>query len=164
MDQLTIETIDYLIHCPKKVVDPPRKEMVLTDGHWRNSMKLQSEDGANDFSAFLRKNEDFEEDFSIGLAYLPREVRGDIILLRCNGPHGPHVLFDHHTAYHVHMADPGNISLGLKAERFAQITSEYASFDDALGYFLRKCNIVEADKYFPDAIQRHLFSGRTQEQ
>jgi hypothetical protein len=162
MSELTKERIEYLIQCPKKTIDPPRRDMTLSSGHWRNGMTLQSADGEHDFSVFIRKNEDFEENFSIGLMYSPRETRGDICLFRCNGPHGPHVSFDHHDRYHVHIAEEEIINAGLKAERAAFTTEEYASFDDALGYFLRKCNITDAEKYFPNVLQRTLFSGEVQ--
>jgi len=72
------------------------------------------------------------------------------------------VSFDHHDRYHVHQAQEETINSGLKAERTAFITEEYASYDDALGYFLRKCNITEAEKYFPNVLQRTLFTGEVQ--
>ena len=77
--------------------------------------------------------------------------------MRCNGPHGPHVSFDHHARFHVHKVNPDNLALGTKAERSAYITKEYASFQDALGYFLKKCNIKDVEKHFHDALQRELF-------
>lgn len=163
MSDLTKDRIDYLIHCPKTITDPPRKEMLLSNGHWRNGMKLQCMDGQHDFSVFMRKNEDFEENFSIGLIYLPREVRGDICLFRCNGPHGPHVNFEHHDRSHIHAAEEGALDVGLKAERSAYITVEYASFWDCLGYFVRECNIIDAEKYFPTVHQRSLFLSKGKE-
>ena len=72
MDQLTKQDIEDLIHCRKKITEQPKKEMSLSDGHWRNGMKLQSDDGEHDFIVFMRKNEDFEENFSIGLICLPK--------------------------------------------------------------------------------------------
>ena len=75
MDQFTKQEIEDLIHCQKKIIDPPKKEMSLADGHWRNGMNLQSEDGEHDFIVFMRKNEDFEENFAIGLIYLPKDVK-----------------------------------------------------------------------------------------
>jgi len=155
--KLTEEEIDQLIHCHKEITVSPKKEMFLGNGHWRNDMKVQSLDGEHDFLVFIRKNEDFEENFSIGLAYYPRDIRGEIHLLRCNGPHGPHESFEHHDRFHIHRANPDNLASGAKAERTAYITKEYASFQDALGYFLKKCNIGDAEKYFPDALQRELF-------
>jgi hypothetical protein len=107
----------------------------------------------------MRKNEDFEENFSMGLVYSPKDVRGDVCIFRCNGPHGPHVSFDHHDRHHLHVAKEETLNSGLKAERTAFITQEYASFDDALGYFLKKCNITDAEKYFPNILQRRLFEG-----
>ena len=156
--QLSDQEIEKLISCPKRIIEPPKKEMQLGNGHWRNDMKLQSEDGEYDFSVFIRKNEDFEENFSIGLIYNPRDIRGEIPLLRCNGPHGPHVLFDHHDRFHIHKADQKNLDSGMRAERTAYITKEYASYQDALGYFIKKCNIVGAEKYFVGILQRDLFT------
>jgi len=156
--QLSDQEIEELIQCPKRITEPPKKEMQLVDGHWRNDMKLQSVSEMHEFSVFMRKNEDFEENFSIGLVYHAREVRGNIHLLRCNGPHGPHVLFDHHDRFHIHKADSKNLDSGMRAERNAYITKEYASFQDALGYFLKKCNIVNWEQHFRDVLQRELFS------
>ena len=61
MDDLLLsdQEIEKLIACAKRIVEPPKKEMYLTSGHWRNDMKLQSDDGEYDFSVFIRKDEDF---------------------------------------------------------------------------------------------------------
>ena len=154
---LSDQEIEKLIGCPKRIVEPPKKEMQLANGNWRNDMKLQSDDREYDFTAFMRKNEDFEENFSIGLIYNPRDIRGEIHLLRCNGPHGPHALFDHHDRFHIHKANQENLASGMRAERTAYITKEYASFQDALGYFIKKCNIMDSGKYFAGVLQRKLF-------
>ncbi len=156
--QLSDQEIEKLIDCPKRIIESPKKELQLVNGHWRNDMKLQSDDGEYDFSVFMRKNEDFEENFSIGLIYNPRDVRGDIPLLRCNGPHGPHVLFDRHDRFHIHKAEQENLASGMRAERTAYITKEYASYQDALGFFLKKCNIINAEQYFVGILQRELFT------
>ena len=79
--QLSDQEIEKLINCPKRIIESPKKELQLVNGHWRNDMELQSDDGEYNFSVFMRKNEDFEENFSIGLIYNPRDVRGDIPLL-----------------------------------------------------------------------------------
>ena len=159
MDDLLLsdQEIEKLIGSPKRIIEPPKKEMQIVNGYWRNDMKLQSDDGEYDFSVFMRKHEDFEENFSIGLVYNPRAIRGEIPLLRCNGPHGPHVLFDHHDRFHVHKADQHNLASGMRAERTAYITKEYASYQDALGFFLKKCNIQNAEKYFVEILQLGLF-------
>ena len=154
---LTDQEIEKLIGSPKRIIEPPKREMQIVNGYWRNDMKLQSVDEEYDFSVFMRKNEDFEENFSIGLVYNPRAIRGEIPLLRCNGPHGPHVSFDHHDRFHIHKADQENLASGMRAERTAYITREYASYQDALGFFLKKCNIQNAEKYFVEILQLGLF-------
>jgi hypothetical protein len=69
------EEIDELIACPKAVSDPPRKEMQQDRGHFRNDMRLKSTDGKFEFRAFMRRSEDFPENFSIGLAFFHRMER-----------------------------------------------------------------------------------------
>ena len=148
--------IERLIACPKEIMVPPKREMTLYRGHWRNDMKLQEQGGDNIFSAFMRKNADFEENFSIGLIHQPRGVKGEIVLIRLNGPHGPHFLFDHHDRYHIHIADGENMEAGLKEERKAFITDEYASFPEALAYFIKRCRILNTEDYFPSYIQTQM--------
>jgi hypothetical protein len=29
------------------------------------------------------------------------------------------------------------------------ITEEYAAYQDAIAYFIKKCNIIDAERYFP---------------
>ena len=67
MKTYTQTEIDELIHCPKVIMDPPRKEMRLDRGSRRNDMGLASENGKRRFSVFMRVNEAFRENFSIGL-------------------------------------------------------------------------------------------------
>lgn len=84
----TQDEIDDLIALPKIVTDPPRRDIRLDRGHQRNDFRLTDGDGKLHFRAFLRRNEDFPENFSIGLVFLPGDVSGELPLLRCNGPHG----------------------------------------------------------------------------
>jgi len=51
-------------------------------------MRLKSADGQLGFRAFMRRYEDLPENVSIGLAFVPKDGTGEILLLRCNGPHG----------------------------------------------------------------------------
>ena len=88
MKQYTQNELDDLISCEKEIYDPPKQDMREERGSRRNNMGLRSLDGSREFSVFMRINEDFPENFSIGLEYHPQEERGSICLLRCNGPHG----------------------------------------------------------------------------
>ena len=75
--QFSGQEIERLIDCPNRIIESPRKELQFVNAHWQNDLNLQSGDGGYDFSVLMRKNEDFEENFLIGLIYNPRDVRGD---------------------------------------------------------------------------------------
>ena len=84
----TQQEIDDLIACPKAVSEAPKREMKLDRGHFRNDMRLRSIDDKLEFRVFMRRSEDMPENFSVGLAFLAKDGSGEVILLRCNGPHG----------------------------------------------------------------------------
>ncbi|MEI8174086.1 MAG: hypothetical protein WCH07_11485 [Deltaproteobacteria bacterium] len=154
--------LDELVSCSKKVVDPPRKEMRSEGGHQRKDMTLSSMDGKWRFSVFMRVNEKFPENFSIGLVHDPRNEPGELVLLRCNGPHGEHdnSPFEDshpHLGYHIHRARADVIDSGLSPEKFAALTDAYASFQEALHHFLTLANIVDAEGYFLGC-QQELFT------
>ncbi|MBI5526713.1 MAG: hypothetical protein HY897_10310 [Deltaproteobacteria bacterium] len=108
------------------------------------------------FHVFMRINEKFQENFSIGLEYVPSDEPGNIVLLRFNGPHGEHVLYPHHAHYHIHEAKVDAIAAGLKPERYAVVTTDYASYPEALAAFLRRINLGDADRHFPGVFQGTL--------
>lgn len=151
MKAYTQKEIDYLITCEKQIIDPPKRELILEKGHYRNNMKLISTDQKYEFESFLRMNKDFPENFSIGLDFSPRDSSGTLPLLRCNGCHGEHYNGnqEHFSTYHVHIAKEENINKGLNPLRYAEIINDYSTFYDALKYFLNRCNIINANKYFP---------------
>lgn len=148
--KLTQSFLDSLIVCPKEIIEPPKKEMQLLNGAWRNSMKLKSKDGEHEFTVFMRKNEAFEEDFSIGLVYHTKEKIGDIILARYNGPHDvvDDLESDPHYGYHIHTAKAEYIEKGKKPERGGTITKKYASYQEAIMCILTDFNITNAGNYF----------------
>jgi hypothetical protein len=119
-------------------------------------MLLRSEAGDREFRVFMRVHDEFNENFSIGLVYLPKDGSGELVLLRCNGPHGEfNRIFDPsslHTEFHVHRATEQAIRAGLRAEQFASRSSQYASYREALAWFVREVNIDPAN-YFPDSSQ-----------
>jgi hypothetical protein len=45
---------------------------------------------------------------------------------------------------------------GLKPESGATETRAYASYEEALDFFMEKCHIVGAERYFPKLADRHL--------
>ena len=163
MKTWTQTELDELISCPKQVVEPPRKEMRSERGHQRNDMTLASLNGEQRFSVFIRINERFPENFSVGLIYDPRDEPGDLTLLRCNGRHGEHdnsPMGDAHPhfGYHIHRARAEIVNAGLSPLKFAELTNTYASYPEALQYFLRLIHVVNADVYFPNVYQLPLIA------
>ncbi len=69
------DKIEELIACSKKCIKnpPPWK---LEKGHYRTDFELQSADDLYFFSAFGRYNAVFNENFSFGLVYFPKQEKG----------------------------------------------------------------------------------------
>ena len=82
------------------------------------------------------------------------------MLLRCNGPHGVfNATFEvapSHYSFHVHSATEETISSGDRPESHAETCSEFASYEEALLYFIRATNIENAEEYFPDVAQGYF--------
>ncbi len=152
----TDELLNTLIECPKKITKPPSKNFKSQRGHLRIDFESQSLDGLYNFVCFFRVNEKFMENFSIGLDFIPNDEPGSIVLIRCNGEHGPHRIHDHHSFCHLHRATADTIEKGLKPESSIVVTDEYASYQEAIQYFLKITNIKESDQYFPST-QLDLF-------
>jgi hypothetical protein len=155
----TEQDIANLIACRKEVVDPPRREMKLEGKMKRNEMTLRSADKKHEFRVFMRQTEEFQENFSIGLVYLPHEDPGEFVLIRCNGQHGGTRLFPHHAVYHIHSIRAEDLNAGIKEPRMVEQSIEYASFAEALRIFCHRINLDSADQYFPGLVQRRLFQG-----
>ena len=146
----TQEFIDELIKCDKHILKSPTN-LKLEFGHYRTSFELQSSDEKYFFSVFGRYNAMFYENFSVGLVFIPKNEKGTYIILRCNGLHGEHRMFPHHSYYHIHKITPDAIHEGLKEEAVIEITEKYSNFEDALNFFVRYIHIDIADitKHFP---------------
>jgi len=118
--------------------------MKLDRGHFRNDMRLKSTDGKLEFRAFMRRSEDLPENFSVGLAFLRRMARAKSCLLRCNGPHGnttiPSTPEHPHWNFHVHRASADLIDAGQRPEKAATVNRDFASYEEAVQYFLRTTN------------------------
>lgn len=161
MREYTDKEILDLISCAKEVHDPPRKSMKVERGSQRNDMILRSLDDKLTFRVFMRINEHFPENFSIGLEFVPSDEPGSITLLRYNGPHGEHVTEPRHTTHHIHVAKADLVNSGMRAEREIR-QANYGSYKDALWQFLKEINLTDAGKYFPQNPQAVLFAGEAQ--
>jgi hypothetical protein len=145
--------IQSLIDCPKIIIKSFNKELGESDRYKRQDIELVSEDRKERFHVFIRKSLELVDDFSIGLQHISIMDSERTVILRCNGRHCPpdsaNAAKPHHSEFHIHTGKAGNIAVGLRAEAGAEITRSYASFDGALVFFARTCNIIGAERYFP---------------
>jgi hypothetical protein len=160
MKEYSQSELDDLITCPKEITEAPRRELRLEGNQRRNDMRLRAQGGDREFRVFIRMHNEFNENFSIGLVLLPKDGSGELVLLRCNGPHGEYnANFDPqhpHAEFHVHRATEEAIRAGFRPEKRADATGHFASFREALSYFLREVNVVNAAPHFPDERQSKL--------
>lgn len=154
--------IEYLIKCDKIVIEPPHKNFRLDGANKRNDLKVTAEDGNKLFSVFMRQNIEFQENFSIGLLY---HLEGKkVLLFRVNGNHGEVVTNplrpSPHFGYHTHKLTEEEFDLGNYYDpKFHKETEAYASFDQAIFFFIRHVNIVDGLTYFPHLNQLPLFES-----
>lgn len=153
-------TINMLISEPKVIVSKPKKELKSEHYHMRDDFELTSLDGARKYKVFIRKNADFQENFSIGLRYFPADS-SSCTLFRCNGNHGeivvnPLLPNENHFGYHTHQLTGKDFEEGLPEPKLIS-SAPYASYEQALVYFCRLVNITDAEQYFGSQLQTSLF-------
>ncbi len=153
-------TIDTLITEPKIIVSKPKKELKSEHNHMRDDFELTSIDGARKYKVFIRKNADFQENFSIGLRYFPPES-SSLTLFRCNGNHGevvedPRKPNEHHFGFHTHTLTAKDLEEGIPEPKLIS-SAPYGSYEQALAYFCRSVNITDAEQYFGNQLQTSLF-------
>ena len=132
----------------------------MSGQHFRNDFGLVSADEERSYHAFIRKHNDYQENFSIGLVFLPTE-HASIQLVRFNGNHGETVdnpLKPHpHRDFHIHKITPELIEEEINDPKEVSVTDKYASYEQAFRYFCEYVNIVNANEYFPGIGQTNLF-------
>lgn len=146
----TDQFIQQLITCQKVVTEAP-KEKDARSGYTKKVFNLVSVDEQFSFSGFMSQNIMFPENFSVGLVYKPKEERGSITLLRCNGMHGGTIQNPHHAYCHIHTVQADYLNQGSRVENHIEITNEYSTFEMAIQYYINKIAIVPGDrqKHFP---------------
>lgn len=146
----TNQLILELIKCPKKIIESP-KDVGINRGSFKKVFSMSSINNQFDFSGFITQNKFFQENFSIGLVYTPKEEKGKFCLLRCNGLHGEVKDAPHHSFYHIHQITAQDLFEGIKVEKLIQKTEEYSTLEGAIQFFIRYINIIPEHcvKYFP---------------
>ena len=145
--------IDSLITCEKLIRTAPKKTMSTdprNDFTFRNGFTCVSADGKV-FEVFMRMNKKFPYLFSIGLCF--RSENGTFIICRYNGKH-PHrnkiANRNRLDNFHIHKLYDEQLTDGTDGSLDAEITEEYATFDEALFMCLNDCHIGNWQQYFPD--------------
>ena len=107
-------------------------------------MIAESEDKKQQFKIFVRINERFPEDFTVGLIYVNSEGR-DIVLYRCNGPHGDFtdnfLEGKHHFGYHIHRVKSGGAAM------MPELTDSFGTFRETLEFFFKRCSLSGGERY-----------------
>ena len=129
----TSDFIQDLIVCEKTIIEPP-KDSGISRGSKKIMFSMVSGDGQHNFSGFISKNTTFQENFSIGLVYTPKEEKGKICLLRCNGLHGEVIGVPHHSFFHIHTTKAEDINNGIKVEKHIEETTAYSTLEDAIQF------------------------------
>lgn len=168
MASFTQAEIDALIICPKEVTEAPSRSLRKEGAHLRNDSKFVATDKTKGiFAVFIRKSIDFPENFSVGLVYNANDGRPEIKLLRCNGKHGVYnkgTGFDPshpHWDFHIHRATEEALESGAAAEKNATATTEFASLEETVQYFVKAVNLDSKDvvKHFRVNSQANLDFG-----
>lgn len=157
---LTDDLINKFITEEKIIIEPPKKDFKEENQHLRNDFQLTSSDGERKYSVFIRKHIQFMENFSIGLVFHSDEGTS-YNLFRCNGNHGE-IVFDilnprPHFGYHTHKITAELLDNNINDPKQSELTREYASYEQAMNYFCRYVNIIDAGKYFPGINQINIF-------
>ena len=163
---ITDRDIQDLIQLPKIIGSKtPSAGYKEENGHRRCELDLQAmSDDDITFAVFIRQNNRFIENFSIGLRYHTGDkALGTITLVRYNGPHGESSRQPdgHYATPHIHRITEAEIESGSREpqERCREITDRYGTFEQALIAFFDDTATSNRDKYFPEMLQMRLFNG-----
>ena len=152
---LTDDEIDSLVAeskpFPKNWTARLRPRTKSNSQHAQRDLEVQGEAG-NRFRIIIRHNAINPLDFSIILTFKDEDGR-DFHLRRYNGKHSsqhtnrlekargePNSSF--RNTFHIHKATQRYQEEGLPIDGYAEVTTEYASFDSALKAFVRSNGIV----------------------
>lgn len=153
----TEEELDRLRAMPKRVVNPrarwsekPAKRPV----HRQRNFQVVGEEGDGwRFQIYQRQNLDELDDFSCGIAYLPRSAP-PLTLARYNGPSHEHG--DIAWRPHIHRASEQAIAQGRKPESEAEETARFDTLEGALACLLEDFRVSG----YSDNVPRRRNLGR----
>ena len=163
---LTDHEIESLVKLPKNIVSmTPAVGYRNENLHRRCGLELTAiSSPITEFTVFIRQNDKFIENFSIGLRYKTKDrTLGTITLVRYNGPHGEtnRGPGGHFGRPHIHRVTARELAEGNREpqERHRDITDRYSTFEEALSVFFRDIAASNYLDYFGKLRQLELFNG-----
>ena len=158
---LTDQEILDLIQSPKEIKEKNSvKGYKEENNHKRWTLTLETSEGKT-FEVFIRQNNNFIENYSIGLRYQTnnRDL-GWITLIRYNGPHGETSQSQdgHYDKPHIHRMTAMEMESGSTQpqEKNRDITDRYHTFEQALEVFFGDIGVRNYLEYFPESRQMSL--------
>ena len=138
--------LDAFRSMPKRITNPRAHWLEKPKGrpvHRQRNFQVSGEaDEEARFLVYQRQNLEDEQDFSCGIAYLPRGAPS-VTLARYNGPSHEHGDIAYRP--HIHCASERAIAAGRKAESDATETSRFESLEGALACLVEDYNVSGLD-------------------
>ncbi len=157
---LTNEEIERYIKIEKELPKGKFKTN-KTDRYYECDIQLNC-DAINNvkFNVFIRQHIEMDHNFSIGLS-IKLQNKGTerrFNLYRFNGAKSQHMTA-HHRFPHIHILTEEDIILNRENKPSnIKILNENISFNNAILYFVREINIINAENYFEFLIMDELFN------
>ena len=134
--------LDAFRSMPKRIANPRAHWLEKPKGrpvHRQRNFQVSGEaDEEVRFLIYQRQNLEDEQDFSCGIAYLPRGAP-PLTLARYNGPSHEHG--DIAYRQHIHRASEAALAAGRKAEADATETGRFETVDGALACLTEDFNV-----------------------
>ena len=138
--------LDALRSMPKKITNPRARWLEKPKARPTHRQRSFQVSGGDDedarFLVYQRQNLEDEQDFSCGIAYLPRGAPL-LTLARYNGPSHEHGDIVYRP--HIHCASEAAIAAGRKAEADATETGRFETVDGALACLTEDFNVSGVD-------------------
>ena len=152
------EEIEGLVKERKPLPPDYRKRIELRPkrGHKERELDVVGANG-NEFRLILRQSASNPIDFSIILAYCPKNTNQVFRLRRCNGrshEHTNRLEGNRFCDFHIHMATERYQEYGCDEDSHAETTDRFSDFHGALQCMLDDCGFES-----PDDGQMYIFKG-----
>ena len=157
-DSLTVQEI---IDCPKTITRKRKPDFPLDNRSYRMDIDLECDLPGINLVMFLRRSQEFAEDFSVGLRLKTPNpiIEYTIVLYRNQGPHGAQspdlTMRTLHNDYHCHFYSEDDLFYRRKTPSLKnKQTAGFSSFEGAVVNFLTTCNVSDPNNIFREERER----------